>query len=209
MIWFIWLKNLLNFYNSNKNYMPRNQIILLKIILLLSYFENEEVIQLFYLSPESLFAVNFGTDTHTACLTRGTKLSSIRLRYRTKLLLWLLIRFGLSNLRVPLQINVFLQTSRVSTMKSTYAPAGNVHNYPFPVCKWQYYDCVFQCCAVTTRWDWICRSSFATCTSSGIMTVAARNRLKTIQCLGIFWYIVLQRDHISKEWFYTFQDFSC
>ena len=128
--------------------MPRNQIILLKIILLLSYFENEEVIQLFYLSPESLFAVNFGTDTHTACLTRGTKLSSIRLRYRTKLLLWLLIRFGLSNLRVPLQINVFLQTSRVSTMKSTYAPAGNVHNYPFPVCKWQYYDCVFQCCAV-------------------------------------------------------------
>ena len=45
--------------------------------------------------------------------------------------------------------------------------------------------------------------------SSGIMTVAARNRLKTIQCLGIFRYIVLQRDHISKEWFYIFQDFSC
>ena len=37
--------------------MRRNQIILPKIILLLRYFENEEVIQLFYLSPKSLFAL--------------------------------------------------------------------------------------------------------------------------------------------------------
>ena len=98
--------------------MPRNQIILLKIILLLSYFENEEVIQLFYLSPESLFAVNFGTDTHTACLTRGTKLSSIRLRYRTKLLLWLLIRFGLSNLRVPLTVMIKWSIGATSSKNS-------------------------------------------------------------------------------------------
>ena len=29
-----------------------------------------------------------------------------------------------------------------------------VDNYPFPVLKWQYYDCVFLCCAVT----WPCNS---------------------------------------------------
>ena len=150
----------------------------------------------------------FARTPNTACLTRGIKHYSICLRYRTKLLPWLLIRFGLSNMQVHLQINVFSQSSRVSTMKLTYAPAVNLYNYLFPVCKWQHYDCAFLCCAVTTRWDEICRSSLATCTSRGIMTVVARDRLKTFQWLGIFRYILLQRDHISKEWFYIFQDFS-
>ena len=44
-----------------------------------------------------------------------------------------------------------LQSSRVSTVKLTYSPAGYVHNYPFPVCKRQYYQCVVLCCSETTR----------------------------------------------------------
>ena len=66
---------------------------------------------------------------------------------------WLLIRFRLSNMQVHLQINVFSQSSRVSTMKLTYAPAVNLYNYLFPVCKWQHYDSAFLCCADTLRWD--------------------------------------------------------
>lgn len=62
-------------------------------------------------------------------------------------MLWLMIRFGLANLQV------YLPPSWISTMKLAHAPAGNVDNYPFTVCKWKYYDCVFLCCAVTTRWD--------------------------------------------------------
>ena len=37
--------------------MRRNKIILTKIILLLEIFKNAEVIQLFYLSPESILAL--------------------------------------------------------------------------------------------------------------------------------------------------------
>ena len=90
--------------------------------------------------------------------------SSIRLRYRTKLLLWSVIRFGLSNLQVYPKINFFLRPSRVSTIKLTYAPAGKVDNYPL-------------CC------DDKLRSLFATWTSGGFVTVVARNGLKTIQWL--------------------------
>ena len=53
--------------------------------------------------------------------------SSIRLRYRTKLLLWSVIRFGLSNLQVYPKINFFLRPSRVSTIKLTCAFPGSVH----------------------------------------------------------------------------------
>ena len=87
------------------------------------------------------------------CLTRGIKHYSICLRYRTKLLPWLLIRFGLSNIQVHLQINVFSQSSRVSTMKLTYAPAVNLYNYIFPVCKWQWLCISLLCCDDTLRWD--------------------------------------------------------
>ena len=61
---------------------------------------------------------------------------------------------------------------------------------------------------MTTLRDEICRLSFATRTSRGVTTVVARDRFKTIQWLGIFRDIVLQRVHKSKEWFYIFQDFS-
>ena len=57
MIRLIWLKNLRNSYNSNKNLKRRNQIILPKIIWLLLYFQNEEFIHLFYLSPQSILAL--------------------------------------------------------------------------------------------------------------------------------------------------------
>ena len=68
-----------------------------------------------FFSYNTLF--NFGTNPHTACPNRGIKNSSTRLRYRTKLLMRLMIQSGLANLQIYLQINVFLQTSRVSTMK--------------------------------------------------------------------------------------------
>ena len=57
MIRLIWLKNLRNSYNSNKNLKRRNQIILPKIIWLLLYFQNEEFIHLFYLFPQSILAL--------------------------------------------------------------------------------------------------------------------------------------------------------
>ena len=41
----------------------------------------------------------------------------------------------------------------VSITKSTHAAAGNVHNYPFPVYKRLYHDCVFLSFSVTTHWD--------------------------------------------------------
>ena len=63
-------------------------------------------------------------------MPRPIQHSSIRLRYRTKLLLWSVIRFGLSNLQVYPKINFFLRPSRVSTIKLTYAPAGKIDNYP-------------------------------------------------------------------------------
>ena len=90
---------------------------------------------------------------HAACHTKRIQHSSIRLRYHTKLLLWLMIRFGLPNLQIYPKIIFFLRPSRVSTIKLTYVPAGKVDNYPFQVWKWKYYDCVFLCCAATTSWD--------------------------------------------------------
>ena len=103
-----------------------------------------------------------------------------------------------------LQINIFLQSPRVRTMRLTHTSAGNLHNYSFPVCKWQYHYWVFLCWAVTTRRDEFCRSSFATCMSSGPMTVVVRDLWKHFNGC----HIVIQRDYTSKERFYCFQDFS-
>ena len=60
MMRLLWLKNfyLRKLYNSNEIQLGRNQIFLPEISLLLYYLKNEEVIQLFYLSPETFLSFN-------------------------------------------------------------------------------------------------------------------------------------------------------
>ena len=57
-------------------------------------------------------------------------------------------------------------------MNSTYAPAGNVYNYPFQSTKLK---TISRLCISMLFYDNTLRS-FATCVSRGLMTVVARDR---------------------------------
>ena len=145
-------------YFSFKNIklMRRNEIILPKLILLLWYFINQEVIQFFLVIPESFLTLILCPFWHEhTCSVSYQKdpglFDSFKIPHQDVY-------------QVYPKINFFLGPSRVSTIKLTYAPAGKGDNYPL-------------CC------DDKLRSLFATWTSGGFVTVVARNGLKTIQGL--------------------------
>ena len=104
--------------------------------------------------------------------TKRIQHSSICLRYRTKLLLWSVIRFGLPNLQVYPQINFFLRPNKINLRPSRKGRQLSISSLQMTI-LWL---CISMLCCDDTL-----RSLFATWTSGGFVTVVARNGLKTIQ----------------------------